>query len=690
MLQLFFKQSPFIRIVLAIIAGYYLSSLWEVPLYFYICIVALASLVFVLWSYKLRISAIYKYRYLSGIFAFIMFFALAGLYHQLRKPVYIDSDKQGLVIVQLIQAVGQTDNNIKFEAKLKHMKPDSLYSTKVNKGIVFLPKNGKSDHPEPGDFLILKGRFLPYSEPTGVFNFDYSQYLINQRIGFRFIAKQSKVVDGYANFDIFVTSGRLKKFLRTQYQQAGVGASQLAILNALFLGDKSLLSYEQKSAFSDAGAMHLLAVSGLHVGIIYMIALKILLLLGVRKTSGWSFFVVLFILWSYALVTGFSPSVMRASLMFTILEFGRIYKYKTGIFNLLGASMFIILVIEPLSIYNIGFWLSHTAVASIVSFYPYIDKWFYFSFPPFRWIWSIIAVSLAAQLGTLPICIYAFYEFPLYFILTNILLIPLVTPILILAVVISVCSFSLPVMQLFTPALDDLLVFMEEATKWIDQLPNASITNLYLDWWQLPLFYSCIILLLIYINYRFIPHLRFLLVSLVIFGVSFYVRAHNTPNAVLYVADIKGKSVINYVTGSQNQIFSCSSLTDKEIEFTFKGLWAYCGAPSDYVVEIVDGKQKQRPIVKLVNGEYVAVVPAGTYWNDPVGNVVVDKLILLGKPAMTIVELLDVISVKQIIIANGWKWYQRKKWISGYSEQTNIIYNVAKDGMLLVGLHNRK
>jgi competence protein ComEC len=682
MLHLFLKQSPFIRLVISVITGYYLSDVFDLPLACYILISGITFILLLLWNKRLSVKIIYRYRYLSGILAFIMFTALSAIYWQVRKPVYLNSNSEAVIKVQLIEALGQTKLNYKFEAYLYQSSLDTLQDQKL-KGIVYLPINKTADRYESNDLVVLQGRFTPYSKPSGVFTFNYSQYLINQRIGFRFLAKHVKNAGRSERFNVFVFCGQLKAFLREQYHNAGLNTSQLAILNALFLGDKSLLTYEQKSAFSDAGAMHLLAVSGLHVGIIYMIMLKIILLIGFKKNSILSFVFVVLTLWIYALITGFSSSVLRASLMFTILELGRIYNYKTGIFNLLGSSMFIILIIEPLSIYNIGFWLSHVAVAFIVSFYPSINAWLHFKFPPFKWIWSIVAVSIAAQLGTLPISIYAFYEFPLYFILTNILLIPLVAPILILAVLASLFSFSSALMGLLIPALGDLLTLMEQATRWIDSLPYSSITNLFVEWWQLPLIYMVLILLLIYINYRFVNYLKFLLIAFIVFVASFHIHSSTKPNEVLYVSDIKNKSVVNYIGQGQNIIYTSTPIENKEAEFAFKGLWAKVGAPAEYSVVLMDGKQKTKPVVKLIGGESIGILPKGVYWND---RILFDRLILLGAPSMPVKAFLEINPAKQLIVANGWSWYQKKKWLKACSERQNRIHNVQEDGVVLIGL----
>ncbi len=679
-LNLFFKKAPFIRIVIPLVLGIYCScKLSDIDSI--IAVVASSALFLMfcsfVWWQKRKHN--YKLRYLTGLLAFLVLFTNAILYSQIREPKIIETTQRACIKVQLIETIGETDKNFKHEAVLCTGESDTLSSFNGSKGIVYIPKSFKGDR-TLGEHLHLYGRFLPFTTTAGPFDFDYGNYLRNQRVAFRFIAVEYQYAEEEAGFQVALFSATIKKYLREKYKEGGLDDSQLAILNALFLGDKNLLTYEQKASFSDAGAMHLLAVSGLHVGIIYMLLLGLVSLFGVKKHNPWATFLIIVMLWFYAAVTGFSPSVLRASLMFTILELGRLSNRHTGIFNLLGASMFIILLIEPLSVFNIGFWLSHAAVASIVSFYPKINGWFHFRFPPFKWCWSIVAVSLAAQIGTLPLSIYAFHEFPLYFILTNILLIPIVTPILILAVFAAVMSFSSFGLQLLVPALGNLLTFMENAAFRIDDLPYSSVNNLFIAGWQLPLFYTSLIFLLAYVNYRFIHYFRYLLVSLVVLLLSFHIRLYSLPDEVLYVADINGKSVVNCLNPSGNVIYSDAELSQKEIEFAFGGLWAYCNAPLKYTIVELDSKPNSSPIVTLLGNRSIAIVPKAAYWEQALHLCSVDYLVLMGQPDMEFSEVLKTLHIGQLIIPSGWKRYH-KNWYSKYSKSIEKLHEVSDQGV---------
>jgi len=688
MVHVFLKKSPFIRLLLPLISGLFVSLHIEIPIVVTVIAAALVFISFALLTYYLKVNAAYRYRNFIGFSGLLMFFLISIIYSEIRLPVIIDSNSKTELKVKILSNLGQTEKNDKYEVICCGHATDTLKQCYGLRGIIYLPHKNSSFKPQPGDQLFVQGQLMEFTKASNQFDFDYSWYLRNQRIGFRLLVKDYSKINVKKDYSLPIISALLKDELKHRYMEAGMSESQLAVLNALFLGDKSLLTYEQKSAFSDAGAMHLLAVSGLHVGIIYMLLIGVIQSVGFKKKTFFSALIIIIVLWIYAFITGFSPSVLRASLMFSILEIGRISNRQTGIFNLLGASMFIILVIEPLSVFNIGFWLSHCAVASIVCFYPRINAWFHFKFLPFKWIWSIIAVSLAAQLGTLPISIYTFHEFPLYFIITNVILIPIVSPILILSVFSSILAFSSFGLNLLVPALADLIGFMEQTAVWIDSLPYSTISNLFISWFEMMMVFICIIFLLLYIDYRFTKYLRHLLIVLAAILLSIHIRHLNKPQEILFVANVKGKSVVNYISGDENTIYSSAPLTEKEIDFAFKGVWAYMEARLNYEIVLLNHQQNSRPIVKLIGNQTVVLVPTKAQWNYQLNNAHVDLLVLFGAPDMNLKDLRKTMRIKELVIAGGWAWYSKKKWLKGYAQHVDKLHDVKNDGVLFVGLDN--
>ena len=684
MIILFLKKTPFLRLVFPLIIGIYFADSFTFSSSYLLISTILLLLCYIGFYLWVEQKLLYRFRYFPGVSGFIILLLTGAMYLQLRRPSVIDSNRRVIAKVELTGAVGHTEKNYKYEVYLRRVE-DSLSSFTGRKRIVYLSKDTCKAQPDIGDSFFLQGRFIAFSKPDHHLSFDYGNYLRNHRIAYRIIADKYEICLPNENgLSGIILIAKFKRYLLNTFKNYGLTDEETALLDALYLGDKSQLRNEQKDAFSGAGAMHLLAVSGLHIGIIYLMLVSFVKAFNLKKNSVALSGIVIAVLWIYALITGFSPSVLRASIMFTILEIGRLAQLKTNIFNLLGASMFIILLIEPLSVFNIGFWLSHCAVASIVCFYPKINNWFYFRFPPFRWLWSVLAVTLAAQIGALPISIFAFHEFPLYFLVSNILLIPIVSPLLIMAVSASLFSFSPHILELLVPALGNGLSYMEQVAAQINDLPRATVTNLFLYRWQLVFIYTSIILLIIAIEYRYSGYLRNFLFSLFILIGSFYLSSSLRPSKALFVANIKGKSVVNYIGNESNEIYSCSPLSDKEIEFAFKGIWAYCGAASDYSLTLMTKTAEIKPVCKQINGAYILIVPPSVQWVDTINAATIDKLIVMNQPQMTLEQISGTMRINELVVPGAWNSFRKNRWLKGYSKYVGKLHDVYTDGVLFV------
>lgn len=195
---------------------------------------------------------------------------------------------------------------------------------------------------------------------------------------------------------------------------------ELAIAEALILGDKKLLTDDVKTSFSKAGAMHVLAVSGLHVGIVLYLLIFIFSKFPKILSKKKALILSLLIIWLYAGVTGFSPSVLRATIMFSILTVGGIIGKTSNSINVLFFSAFLMIIFNPFIIYDLGFQLSYLAMIGILTLYKPISKFFYIQHKILRKIWEGTAVGISAQLLTFPLTLYYFHQFPNYFVLTNI------------------------------------------------------------------------------------------------------------------------------------------------------------------------------------------------------------------------------------------------------------------------------
>ncbi len=245
--------------------------------------------------------------------------------------------------------------------------------------------------------------------------------------------------------------------------------------SAMVLGKKTALSKHTKQHFSAAGASHLLAVSGLHVGIIYGSLCLLLFPFAphsrIRKIVS---IAIILLLWGYAYLCGLPPSIIRAVTMFSIGAIGTALGQPTQSLNTVFFTAFIMLLYNPYYLFDIGFQLSFSAVIGILLLYPPIYHSLLCQRSLTQWLWGMLSVSIAAQIGTLPFILYYFGTFPLYFLLTNLLLIPLSTLLIYCTLALFLLS-SLPVSQLLDYPIHWICQLLHAFSTSISQLPFAKI-----------------------------------------------------------------------------------------------------------------------------------------------------------------------------------------------------------------------
>ncbi len=288
---------------------------------------------------------------------------------------------------------------------------------------------------------------------------------------------------------------RLRNYLKRELEQAlPPDLSSLAI--ALSLGDKGGLSKETRDNFANAGAMHVLAVSGLHVGILLGIVQWIFYQVGLLRKKRVYILCAIGMLWFFALLTGLAPSVFRATLMFSFLGFGQLLGRRFFSLNALLVSGLILLMLDANTLFDIGFQLSFLALLGILFFFqPIANLWAVRN----KWVdklWQGTALGLAAQIGTIPVSLYYFHQFPNYFILTNIGL-TLVSGVALGGVLLFFISSKIPIItDVMAFALEHIFGGMASFVRWIDHLPFSVARGFTLGFWQVWVAYGSLIILL--------------------------------------------------------------------------------------------------------------------------------------------------------------------------------------------------
>ncbi len=328
----------------------------------------------------------------------------------------INSKKIEIYAGRVVEPMHETNKTFRYLISVNALK-DSIW--KSASGLVYFYVNKDSEKVlKPGDQLLINGAPSELTPPLNPGEFDYKRFLSFKNIYHQDYSNgDSFVVVGHKNINWFLhTANTIRDWAKRKIKYAIPHAREQKIALALILGVRDGLTDDIKSAYSASGAMHVLAVSGLHVGIIYGIVLILFgkLQHGAAGRRGFALLTIS-LLWFYAAITGFSPSVLRAATMFSFIALAKGFGRNTNIYNTLAGSGLILLVFDPYLIMSVGFQLSYLAVVGIIYFQPKIYNLFISKNWILDKIWMITTVSVAAQLATFSLGLLYFHQFPSFF-----------------------------------------------------------------------------------------------------------------------------------------------------------------------------------------------------------------------------------------------------------------------------------
>ncbi len=404
-----------------------------------------------------------------------------------------------------------------------------------------------------GDRLLVKGTPRKIKNTSNPKAFDYKNHLARRNIFHQHFIDRGEVIK-YAstgNKTFIGYAYKLRKKVSHIIQHAIKSDRERSIVLSLLIGEKETLSVDMKDTYARVGAMHVLAVSGLHVGIVYLLFSTVLGFLRKHKRGKWLFLVICLAgMWFYALLTGLSTSVLRAVVMFTFILLSDVLGRKSNIYNNIALAAFLLLLVNPFFLFHVGFQLSFIAVTGIVYLQPKIAQWFSFKYRILSWLWDLTAVSLAAQLVTFPISVYYFHQFPTYFWLTNMVVIPVATAIVSLGIFVSVLGFAGVSVAFVSVVLEKLVFLMNEGLIGIEALPLSSVKDLYFTFCGLVLFYAWILTLILFFQTFRIRYFRisaFFLLLITIQSLLHYRQTYGQSLLVFY--DIDRVCAIDFING---------------------------------------------------------------------------------------------------------------------------------------------
>lgn len=469
----------------------------------------------------------------------------------------------------------QEKNNIKGFV-IETLKPNEFYTKfliqidsfnhKKSRGtllVYFSRKNTKSL--EIGDIIIMNTEIKPILKNYNPDTFDYANYMENQNIFHQVKCFENDyfIGDRIKNLTYFINQLRLK--LTASFDVHHFPTKTKSIINALLLGQKQQIDSATLNDYKNAGVVHILAISGLHIGIIYMFLNFIFGFLNNFKNGKTIKLIsIILLLWLFALISGMSASITRAVMMFSLIAFGNFLNRKNFAFNAVAASFLILLIYNPSYLFDVGFQLSYAAVISILLFQSFFEKFYFSKNTIVVYITDLFLVSLVAQLGVLPLIMLYFKQIPLFFLLANFVVIPLATFILMLGIITLFLNFIfLPLALQLGKIISFLIELMNQYIHLLSGFEKYIIKNISFTP-ILALTLYIVILSFIYWIYK-PKNNRFMvfLTSIIVFQFAYFLTKENiSTNKELIVFNNK-ESIISIFDSNRITIYSNDSIIEK-------------------------------------------------------------------------------------------------------------------------------
>lgn len=660
------KFSTFL--VLGILAAHY----FQISTFFlnYVLVIMAAVLGLWFWSRRQLIQQVY-----FGIAAYLCFFAIGFISYQMRLPQFqpkhfshfISENKADLIQLKITQNLKPDKFYLKYFGRI------TAINGKPSEGKILL-NISKDDTTNPfssDEVLLVYAPINDIPTPLNPHQFDYSEYMKSLgvygqlRISEQQIFKKSNGGKSFLGIAQNLRSEIIKKLHKTKLK-----TEERAIIQALVLGEKKDIDKNLYNEYAAAGAVHILAVSGLHVGILYLILAFIFKPL--QRFKYGIFFhsvIIVLLLWGFALLSGLSPSVTRAVTMFSFFAMAKFFNRETNSLNTLFLSFFALLIINPFWLFQIGFQLSYLAVFFIVWLQPLFYKIGYSKYWVVRKIWGIVSVTICAQIGVLPLSLYYFHQFPGLFLLTNIVILPFLTLLMCGGIlIVLLASFSI-LPNWLAESYNFLIEALNGFIHWVAVQDEFLFKEIHFSSLKVLGTYCLIIalaLLLKKINYQ---RIVFSLVAISIL-ISIYIYDEFRLSGNQFVIFQKSKhTLIGYKNGKHLTIFKSDSIANNSETYPLKSF-----IPSQNIESY--SEEKIPPIFRYKNKNILILDSLGIFPK----HTTIHAVLLTNSPKINLNRLIDSLRPKQII-ADGSNYFSYvRRWEKTCKVKKLPFRHTAKQG----------
>lgn len=654
-------EYPFLRITAMLILGILASTLviyykfsWPYSKLF----IVVYFLLYIFLSLYIK-NPLFKKRYGSvGLLSFVFVgYLCAQLAHHIHKPSLLpNSISTAIYYTATINSTpSPTLKTTKYNVGIEKVFIHGKWLNVNDKAILYFKKDVQNDF-DYGDKLLIKGHPEFLENQKNPYAFDYALFLQRRGIYLQdFISKEDFII---VNENHAASLAYLNLYIGDYFENIVANyissERELNMVKALLIGRRDNITPAMEYAYESSGTTHILAVSGLHVGIIYFLFSAIFKFLKRGKLELIYYGINILAIWSFVFITGFSPSAQRAATMLTFILVAKLTHRKSSIYNTILASIFFILLISPNLLFSVSFQLSCTAVIGIVYLYKKIYLLVYFRHKIINFFWKITALSLSAQIATFPITIYYFNQFPTFFPVTNLIAIPIAFIVIIGGLLLLITSPLGIIPTLIGKILNFLIYYYNEIMVYISRHSFATIEDLYLKPLHVFLIILCLILALRFIDTKKLSFFRSFTLVLTLLSVwTMFDRIHKSQQREIIFYHGNNKQYFDIYLGQ-----NCFTNINSETEDIRKDV-IYNISPSRkfHLIENIYNIKNLDNVIEIGNNTLI-------HWNRNTililselhsittknVDITIDYLIIGKKIIPDIVELKNLMKIKNLIL----------------------------------------
>lgn len=658
-----------IKFTLCVILGIYIAYFKLIP-YFILQISIIVSIIFLLIALihsKIR----RKKGLIFGILALLIMVLVGALRYHFSNPktdhkhyshYEFAKDSNHIMMLRIKERLKPNSYNNRYIADIISIDHLRLHG----KLLIHIKRDSMSSILKVDDIIYALTEIKAIPKPKNPFEFDYSQYLEHKYIYHQAFLSETQytTIESDAS-SISGAADKIRRYINKKLQKLNMNEDTYAITNALILGQRHEISEDTYDNYVNAGVIHILAVSGLHVGIILMLFNFLLRpLTYFRHGNTIKAIILVLLLWTYACITGLSPSVTRAVSMFSIIAIAMHLKRSTNIYNTIAVSAFFILLIEPNSLFDIGFQMSYVAVLAIVTIQPILFRSWRSKFLILDKLWEISTVTLAAQIGVFPISLYYFHQFPGLFLLSNLIIVPVLGLLIGYGILIIVLASIDYLPSYLLDIYESLIMALNNFIEWVAQFDRFVFRDISFSFLHVISVYIIVITIINWYYKKTFKSIRSVLFGFLMFSLVMLYTNYNSTYNEFIIFHKNTYSLIGERYGDSLHL-SHNLKSDSVIKQTVKNY------TTNSFIKTTTSDSIQS--VYSFNGYYILVIDSlGVY---KLNDFKPSYIVLSGSPKVNLNRLIDSLPPK-CIIADGsnyksyverWKATCRRKKIPFHS-----------------------